>query len=395
METESKQFLNKCSDIYRNNLTHDILPFWLAKGLDKTHGGFYTCLDRDGSLIDTTKSVWFQGRAGYIYAAACNKIEARQEWLEASLSALKFIENYCFDTDGRMFFELTADGRPLRKRRYLFSESFAAMAMAEYSKASGDRSYAHKALELFKLIIHYKNTPGSLPSKYTENLNIRGHSLSMILLNTATQIRETINDKILDKQIDESIHDIRNYFMHPEFEAVLETVGINGEFINTGMGRIINPGHAIETAWFILDEARYRNWDEALVKTATTILDWSWNWGWDKAYGGIINFRDCKNLPCQDYAQDMKFWWPQAETIVATLYAFLATGEKKYLEMHRKIHEYTYKHFPDPEYGEWYGYLHHDGTVAQPAKGNLFKGPFHIPRMMMYSHLLCKEILST
>ncbi len=386
--------LKSYSEIYKKDLINNVLPFWLAKGLDKVHGGFYTCLDRNGSLIDSTKSVWFQGRAGYIYAAAYNKIEPRQEWLEASRSAIEFMEKHCFDTDGRMFFEITADGKPLRKRRYLFSESFAAIAMAEYSKASGDQTYARKALDLFKLIIHYKNTPGALTSKYTENLQIRGHSLPMILINTATRIREAITDPVLDTQIDESVHEIRNYFMHPEFEAVLETVGINGEFINTGMGRMINPGHAIETAWFLLDEASYRNWDQALVKTATNILDWSWKWGWDEEFGGIINFRDCKNLPCQDYAQDMKFWWPQAEAIIATLYAYRATGDKKYLEMHKKIHDYTYRHFPDHEYGEWYGYLHRDGTVAQPAKGNLFKGPFHIPRMLMYSHLLCEEILS-
>ena len=380
------------SALYRDELVSNILPFWLANGLDTVNGGFYTCVDRDGSLLDSTKSVWFQGRAGYMFAAAYNKVEPREEWLAASKSAIDFIEAHCVDTDGRMYFEVTAEGIPLRKRRYLFSESFAAIAMAEYSIASGDKHYAEKALELFKLILRYKNTPGALPAKYTEHLQVRGHSLPMILINTAARIREAIDSPILDTQINESIKEIRTYFMHPEFEAVLETVGMNGEFIDTGMGRLINPGHAIETSWFLLEEARHRGWDEELVNMATTILDWSWKWGWDKEYGGIINFRDCRNLPCQDYAQDMKFWWPQTEAIVATLYAFRATGNPKYLAMHQQIHEYTYAHFPDPAYGEWYGYLHRDGGVAQPAKGNLFKGPFHIPRMLMYSHLLCDEI---
>lgn len=383
---------SRYSALYRDELVSNILPFWLANGLDTVNGGFYTCVDRDGSLLDSTKSVWFQGRAGYMFAAAYNKVEPREEWLAASKSAIDFIEAHCVDTDGRMYFEVTAEGIPLRKRRYLFSESFAAIAMAEYSIASGDKHYAEKALELFKLILRYKNTPGALPAKYTEHLQVRGHSLPMILINTAARIREAIDSPILDTQINESIKEIRTYFMHPEFEAVLETVGMNGEFIDTGMGRLINPGHAIETSWFLLEEARHRGWDEELVNMATTILDWSWKWGWDKEYGGIINFRDCRNLPCQDYAQDMKFWWPQTEAIVATLYAFRATGNPKYLAMHQQIHEYTYAHFPDPAYGEWYGYLHRDGGVAQPAKGNLFKGPFHIPRMLMYSHLLCDEI---
>ena len=117
--------------------------------------------------------------------------------------------------------------------------------------------------------------------------------------------------------------------MHPEFNALLETVGENGEFIDTINGRIINPGHCIETAWFILEESRYRGWDKEMLETALTILDWSWEWGWDKDFGGIINFRDCRNLPVQDYSQDMKFWWPQTEAIIATLYAYEATGDEK------------------------------------------------------------------
>lgn len=394
METAEQHYLKACALKYHADLVTNILPFWLANGLDRVNGGFYTCVDRDGTLMDTTKSVWFQGRAAYTFASAYNQIEPRAEWLEASRSGIDFIEKYCFDTDGRMYFEITADGKPLRKRRYLFSESFAAIAMAEYSLASGDPAYAKKALDLFKRILYFKNTPGALAAKYTDNLQLRGHSLPMILLNTASRIRWAISDPVLDAQIEESINEIRTYFMHPEFEAVLETVGMNGEFIDTGLGRTINPGHAIETSWFLLEEARYRGWDKELVKMATTILDWSWKWGWDEEYEGIINFRDCRNLPHQDYSQDMKFWWPQTEAIIATLYAYRATGDKKYLEMHQKVHNYAYAHFADKEYGEWYGYLHRDGRVAQPAKGNLFKGPFHIPRMMIYALLLCDEMIN-
>ncbi len=387
-------YLRDCGQRYRDDLMNDILPFWLQYGLDEENGGFYTCVNRDGSLMDTTKSVWFQGRAGFTFSYAYNKIEKNPSWLAASKSAIDFIEKHCFDADGRMFFEVTAEGKPLRKRRYLFSESFAAIAMAEYAKASGDITYAQKALDIFKRILHFKNTPGALQAKYTEHFNVKGHSLTMILINTAARIREVIEDEALTSQINESITEIQKDFLHPEFRALLETVGPCGEFIDTNIGRTINPGHCIETAWFIMEEAKHRNWDPELVKLSTTILDWSWEWGWDKEFGGIINFRDCRNLPSQDYAHDMKFWWPQSEAIIATLYAYQATGDEKYLEMHRQISEWTYTHFPDKEYGEWYGYLHRDGTVSQPAKGNLFKGPFHIPRMMIISNNLCNELLS-
>ena len=385
------EYLNGWAQQYRDDLVNNIMPFWLKNGLDRVHGGVYTCVDRDGSLIDSTKSVWFQGRFAFVCSFAYNTIEKNPEWLAAAKSTIDFIEAHCFDTDGRMYFEVMADGTPQRKRRYVFSESFAAIAMAEYPKASGDMTYAQKALDLFKDIRKFVATPGYMEPKYQPSLQAKGHSLVMILINTASRIRNVISDPVLDQQINESIASLKD-FMKPEFEALLEMVGPNGEFIDTINGRLINPGHCIETAWFLLEEAKHRGWDKELTQQALQILDWSWEWGWDKQYGGIINFRDCRNLPPQDYSQDMKFWWPQTEAIIATLYAYEATGDDKYLIWHKQISEWTYAHFPDCECGEWYGYLHRDGTVAQPAKGNIFKGPFHIPRMMIKSYDICKEL---
>lgn len=391
---DKKIYLAYWAEKYKEDLTENIMSFWLKNGLDREHGGIYTCLNRDGSLMDTTKSVWFQGRFAFTCSFAYNQVAQNQEWLDAAKSTLDFIEKYCFDENRRMYFEVTADGTPLRLRRYVFSESFAAIAMAEYAAATGDAEYARKALAVFKDMRRFLNTPGILEPKYLPTVQSQGHSITMIMINVASCIKKVIEDPELDIQIDESVHALRTYFMHPEFKALLETVGPNGEFIDTLSGRTINPGHCIETAWFLFDVAEARGGDKELTDLALTILDWSWDWGWDEQYGGIINFRDCKNLPSQDYAQDMKFWWPQTEAIIATLYAYKLTGNERYLKMHRMISDWTYAHFPDSEYGEWYGYLHRDGSVAQPAKGNLFKGPFHIPRMMTKAYTLCQEILA-
>lgn len=388
------EYLTNWGESYRKDLVTNILPFWIKNGWDRENGGCYTCLDRDGSLMDTMKSVWFQGRFAYVLAKAYNQIEKREEWLDACKSCIDFIEKYCFDADGRMFFEVTATGVPVRKRRYVFSETFAAIAMAQYAVASGEQAYAEKAVGLFKDILHYRGTPGLLEPKYREGFIAKGHSLCMILIDTAARIREAIDDPVLTRQIDDSIAELRRDFIKPEFKAILETVGPNGELLDSIAGRTINPGHSIETAWFILEEARYRNWDPELTELGLTLLDWSWNWGWDKVHGGINYFRDCLNRPSQDYWHDMKFWWPQSEAIIATLYAYLASGEMKYLEMHKQISDYTYSRFPDEEYGEWFGYLHYDGTLSQPAKGNMFKGPFHIPRMMLKGEELCREIIA-
>lgn len=389
-----KDYINQWAMSYKTDLTENIMPFWMEHGWDREHGGVYTCVDRDGSLMDSTKSVWFQGRFAFVCAYAYNHVEKNQQWLDAAKSAIDFIEKYCFDDDGHMYFSITADGHPLRKRRYVFSETFASIAMSEYALATGEQQYAERALEIFKYTQRMLTTPGFLTPKFEESVQLQGHSIVMILINVGSCIRKVINDPKLTEQIDESIEKLRKYFIHPEFKCLLESVGVNGEFIDTNMTRTINPGHCIETSWFLMEEAKYRDWDKPLLDLALQIFDWSWDWGWDKQYGGIINFRDCRNLPPQDYSQDMKFWWPQCETIIASLYAYLATGDDEYIYKHQRISEWTYAHFPDKQYGEWYGYLHRDGTVAQPAKGNLYKGPFHIPRMMVKSYSLCQEILN-
>ncbi len=391
---DNKTYFDKWAEQYKDELLNNVMPFWMKYGWDRKHGGVYTCLNRDGSLMDTTKSVWFQGRFAFVCAFAYNNVERRQEWLDAARSTLDFIERYCFDANGHMYFSITDDGRPLRKRRYVFSETFAAIAMSEYALATGDMSYAQKALKVFEDTQRFLATPGFLEPKFEAGVELQGHSIVMILINVGSRIRAVLPDEKLTQQIDESIERLRRYFIHPEFKCLLETVGPNGEFIDTNLTRTINPGHCIETAWFILEESKLRGWDEGLTQLALQIFDWSWDWGWDEEYGGIINFRDCKNLPPQDYSQDMKFWWPQCEAIICSLYAYLATGNEKYRQRHQLISDWTYSHFPDTEFGEWYGYLHRDGTVAQPAKGNLFKGPFHIPRMLVKSYTLCNEILA-
>lgn len=390
--TDPTLYLQKWSDRYKNDLLGNIMPFWLKNGWDRIHGGVYTCLNRDGSLMDRTKSVWFQGRFAFTCSFAYNNVEKNLQWLEAAKSTLDFIEHYCFDKDGRMYFTVTEDGKPIRKRRYVFSETFAAIAMAEYALATGDKEYAQKAFSLFNDIRRFLNTPNLLEPKFESAVQLRSHSITMILINVASRIKKVYPDIMLDEQVNESIYQIQHYFIHPEYKALLETVGPNGEFIDTNLTRTINPGHCIETSWFMMEEAFVRR-DDKLLETALTILDWSWEWGWDEQYGGIINFKDCKNLPPQDYSQDMKFWWPQCEAIIANLYAYYLTDDIKYLERHQLISDWTYSHFPDNEYDEWFGYLHRDGSVAQPAKGNLFKGPFHIPRMMIMSYCLCQRIL--
>ena len=372
-------------ETYRDGLLQDTLPFWIPRAIDEAHGGYFTSFNQDGTLLQTDKPVWFQGRFAWLLATLYNTVEPRPEWRQLAHHGIDFINQHCFDTDGRMFFSVTREGQPLRKRRYLFSECFAVIALAAYGIAADDPRAKQQALDLFRLVLKYHTTPGLIPPKYrSDTRSMKGLSMPMILIVTAQELRKAVNHPICNEVIDQSIAEVERDFLKPEFHCLLETVGAQGEFIDTFEGRMVNPGHAIEVGWFILEEARLRNHDPHLLQLGTTILDWSMEIGWDREHGGILYNQDAKGLPCSEYWHDMKFWWPHNEAIIGALLAFELTGDPKYARWHNVVHDWAYAHFADPVYGEWFGYLHRDGTVATRLKGNLWKGPFHLPRMQWY-----------
>ena len=378
--------LEQLRTVYRDGLLKDSIPCWLKHGLDREHGGIMTCIDRDGTLVDTDKGVWQQGRFAWMLGHLYNTVEKKAEWLQAVEGTLAFIKKHCFDTDGRMFFHVTRDGKPIRKRRYAFSESFAAIAFGEHAKATGSAESKALAEKLYNAYDRHVPAP-----KFTDVRPMKAMGKPMIQIVTCQRLRDSIGLACADEHIDRAIAEIRRDFMKPEIRCCMENVGPHGEIVDHFDGRILNPGHAIEGAWFMMHEGKLRNKPE-YVQAGCDILDWMWERGWDQEFGGMLYFRDVHGKPVAEYWHDMKFWWPQNETIIATLLAWQLTGDEKYAKMHTQIHDWTYRLFPDPEFGDWYGYLHRDGRVSSPLKGNIFKGCFHMPRQKLECWRICEEI---
>jgi len=378
--------------LHRDGLLEDTVPFWMKHTVDHEYGGFLNYLDRDGAVLCTDKPVWILGRLTWLMAMLWNNVEKRAEWLDTARHGIEFIEEHCFDTDGRMFYEVTRDGRPLRKRRYVFTETFGVLAFSEYALAAQDEARLDKAKQLFKLLFCYRNNPELLPPKvYPQTRRTKSHAMAMILLCVAQQMRKTGQDPLYDELIDLSIGEVFDDFMKPDEKALLETVGPNGERLDSPEGRCVLPGHAIETAWFIMAEYRRRK-DNALLEKACRILDWSLDIGWDEEFGGLLYYVDVEGKPPEQYEHDMKLWWPHNEALYACLLAHHLTGEPKYEQWYERLHAYAYAHFPDEEYGEWFKYLHRDGTVSSTVKGNRWAGPFHLPRMQYNCWKLLDEM---
>jgi len=390
----SKQDLIELKEFYKSQLLNDTIPFWFPRSFDNEHGGFLCMRDADGSLIDDDKAVWIQGRATWLLSTLYNTVEKKQTWLDGAKRGYDFLNKYCFDSDGQMFFHVARNGKPIRKRRYFFSETFYVIAAAAYAKARGDEEATNNARRIFGDCIAYSTGEKKLDPKFFNTRPSKGIGVPMIMINTAQQLRETIDDDRCDEYITRWANEIEASFVKDDIKCVMEQVAPDGSIIDHIDGRTLTPGHAIEGAWFILHEAKYRNYDKYLIDLGCRMLDYMWERGWDKEHGGMFYFRDVYNKPVQEYWQDMKFWWPHNETIVATLLAYLITGNGKYASWHKMVHDYSYTHFHDKKNGEWFGYLHRDGTLAQTAKGNLFKGPFHLPRQEWYCLQLLENFLN-
>jgi len=382
-------------DQYRCYLLDDVVPFWLTHSLDRKHGGYLNCLDRDGSVYNTDKAMWLQCREVWLFSKLYNALEPREEWLEAARLGFDFLMKHGFDTDGRMFFAVTRDGRPLRKRRYVYTEAFGVIACAQYARAAGDEGARQRAIDTYRLMLDLSRTPGALAPKVLPQTRVtRSHSMAMITLATTQELRATVGeegDSGWDETIDESINQITHLFMKPDQRALFETVGPGGEKLDSPQGRCVNPGHAIETAWFLMHEGRHRG-DAGLVRSALDIIDWSLEWGWDREHGGIFSFVDVEGKPPEQLEWDMKLWWPHTEALYALLLAHHLAGDDSYLEWYERVHSWAFDHFADPEYGEWYGYLHRDGSVSLSLKGSMWKGAFHLPRALLLGLQLLEEM---
>ena len=385
---------------YSRGLLESTIPFWLRHGLDHECGGLLTGLGEDGTIIDTDKAVWLQGRAAWTFATLHNTIERRPEWLAASKHCLDFIRAHCRSPGGKLYFTVTRDGRPLRMRRYVYSECFATIGSAAYAKATGDDRSAAEALQYFETYLHHSFTPGVMPPKTdTTTRPMQGVAPHMIAIVTAQEIRALLGDVSVmgatcTQWIDRSLRAIERDFFKPELGALMETVGTDGAVLDTFDGRTLNPGHAIECAWFILHEAKHRGHDPRLAKLGLAILDCMWARGWDREFGGLLYFTDLHGKPVQEYWAEMKFWWPHNEAEIATLLAYQLTGDAKYAAWHTLVHDWSHRVFADPVHGEWFGYAHRDGRIATRLKGNIWKGPFHLPRMQWYCARLTNELMT-
>lgn len=370
----------KLAQQYKTELLDKVLPFWLEKSQDKEYGGYFTCLDREGNVFDTDKFIWLQGREVWMFSMLYNKVEKKQEWLDCAIQGAEFLKKYGHDGNYNWYFALTREGQPLVEPYNIFSYTFAAMAFGQLSIATGSKEYAEIAKKTFDIVLSKIDNPkGKWSKAHPGTRNMKGFALPMILCNLALEIEPLLDKDFMEKSIYNCIHEVLDVFYRPELGLIVENVSVDGQLLDNFDGRSLNPGHAIEAMWFIMDLGVRLNRRD-LIEKAVKIALQEVEHGWDKQYGGIFYFMDRLGHPVQQLEWDQKLWWVHIETLITMLKGYQLTGSEACLKWFEKVHDYAWGHFADKDYPEWFGYLNRRGEVLLPLKGGKWKGCFHVPR---------------
>ena len=373
----------KLAQQYKSELLDRVMPFWMEHSIDKEMGGYFTCLERDGEVFDTDKFVWLQGREVWMLATLYNKVEKKAEWLEAAIQGAEFLKRHGHDGSLNWYFALDREGHPLVEPYNIFSYTFAVIAFGQLALATGNEEYADIAKRTFDIVLSKVDNPKGRWSKAAPGAReLKSFALPMILCNVALEIEPLLDKDFLDRTIATCVHEVMDVFYRPELGLIVEHLGIDGQLVDCMDGRLLNPGHAIEAMWFIMDLGK-RLGDKALIEKAVQIALQEVEYGWDKQYGGIFYFMDRLGHPLQQLEWDQKLWWVHIETLITMIKGYELTGNEKCLEWFERVHEYVWSHFMDPEHPEWFGYLNRRGEVLLTLKGGKWKGCFHVPRGLM------------
>lgn len=378
MEHDFKQL----AELYKNALLNDAIPFWEKYSIDWQQGGYFTCLDRDGTVFDTDKFIWLQNRQVWTFSLLYNQLEKRANWLHIAQNGASFLAHHGRDTEGNWYFALNRDGEPLVQPYNIFSDCFAAMAFSQYALASGEDWAKDVAMQAYNNVLRRKDNPkGKYNKTYPGTRPMKALAVPMILANLTLEMAWLLPNEVVETVLERTVQEVMTAFLDQERGLLFENIAPDGSHIDCFDGRLINPGHGIEAMWFIMDIANRRNDAKLINQTVEVILN-ILNFSWDNEYGGIYYFMDVEGRPPQQLEWSQKLWWVHLESLVALSMGYRLTAHPACWEWYQKLHDYTWPRFADSEYGEWFGYLDRHGQVLLNLKGGKWKGCFHVPRAL-------------
>jgi N-acylglucosamine 2-epimerase len=376
-------------ELYRRTLLEDVVPFWMRHALD-AGGGINTCIADDGRVLSRDRWSWSQWRAVWVFSKLYTSVQARPEWLEAAQGIFDFVRGHGPLADGHWPLLLDGEGRVLRGYESIYADGFAIYALAELWRATRDDALLALAMKTFKATHTALHEEEPLPAwPYPTPPGWIAHGISMLFSLAYHELAEVTGDAAVRHAADEHHQRVLNTFLRADRGVVLEFLHHDGSEIAEPRGRVVLPGHAIESMWFQMHIARAAEEDEMLHRAVEAIRR-HLEIGWDDTYGGLFLAVHADGGGEVDWPYaDSKLWWPHTEALYATLLAYEHCRAPWCLEWHDRLRAYSYAHYPVPGHGEWRQKLDRQGRPLDEVVALPVKDPFHLPRALIY----CVEVL--
>ncbi|HUQ95355.1 MAG TPA: AGE family epimerase/isomerase [Bryobacteraceae bacterium] len=367
---------------YRRLLLDHIVPFWWRHGIDEEHGGVLSSMTEEGRVLSGDKYIWSQARWLWVCSALYNRVEARPEFLVAARQTMQFLLAHGRDDRGRWVYRTSREGRILDGAISIYSDCFAVYGLSEYYRATKDSVALHTALESYSYIrrrIEQPDFAEVAPAQLPPGR--KAHAVPMILTEVSNELGQTSGAREIESAADEYALRVMNHFVRPELGVLLEFLDAAYQPLPGNEGTAVEPGHAIESMWFVLHWARRRGRHD-VIRQACEVIRWHLEKGWDEQYGGIYLAIDAKGNPPFLAHAEKKVWWPHTEALYALLLAHELTGAAWCMEWYDRVHAWSFSHFSMPG-GEWRQRLDRTGKPITDLIALPVKDPFHLPRAVI------------
>jgi len=383
---------DQLAELYRRTLLDDVIPFWEKNSPDWERGGYFSCLDRKGRVFDTDKFMWMQCREVWTFSLLYNDMENKEQWLKIARNGADFLAEHGMDDEGNWYFSLDRQGNPLVQPYNLYSDLDACIGYTQYAIATGLDGPRRIALRSHRNVMRRKDNPKGRYSKaYPGTRPLRELGMTAAILITTLEMEPLLPADTVDEVVDTCVEEIFDISLDKRRGLLFEYTAHDGSHPDCAEGRLVVPGHSIEAMWYVM-EAATRRGDSDLINRALDVALSMVEFGWDDEMGGIYYFLDADGHPPVQLEWDRKLWWVHLESLVAFAMGYALTGRQESLEWFKRIHDYTWSKFPDPEYGEWWGYLDRAGVPFLELKGGKFKGCFHLPRALHRCYRLLSQL---
>ena len=401
---------------YENELTNNLLFFWLPRCLDDVHGGYFNCFDNSGKqLLSRDKYTWSQGRFVWLFAKLAMMEtqtftgERKAFFLELARSGRDFLFQHALiaPDDWRCVFLTDEAGQPKlmpgadSHDSSIYADCFVIGAFARYALAAGDKESYVFARKLHESVLARLQSGRFQTHPYPLSPAYRAHGIPMILSNVTQELYlaascfDSGNCPVLKEQLGYYLDDILNHFAGGQ-TIIREVIGADNQMLPNLLGQHANPGHSLECIWFLIEAAETLNREEAISRLAA-IAQQTFTAGWDTTYGGLLHYCYFRGGPPSGPTDGVadepmlrqvqagwgdKLWWVHSEALYTTLLCYTRTGKPEFMRQYEQLFDYTFRTFPNPDRDvrEWIQICQRDGTPQDKVVALPVKDPYHIMR---------------